>query len=137
MRGRRSRRTAALAVTAVAASCAPVASRQQATPGRTAAFRQYDVSTGSAERQTVLTGFLLGGRVAELAVVNVGDDDRRRLRVYAFADSTWTPGLDVTLRPGVRFVDIANIGGRDRLVTYGPGRLDWFDPGRGTERSLV
>ena len=137
MRGRRSRRTAALAVTAVAASCAPVASRQQATPGQTAAFRQYDVSTGSAERQTVLTGFLLGGRVAELAVVSVGDDDRRRLRVYAFADSTWTPGLDVTLRPGVRFVDIANIGGRDRLVTYGSGRLDWFDPERGTERSLV
>lgn len=49
-------------------------------------FEQYEVVTGAAKRQTVLTGFLLGGAKAELAVVNIDDNDNRRLRIYAFAD---------------------------------------------------
>ena len=52
-------------------------------------FEQYEVVIGSAERQTVLTGFLLGGAMAELAVVNIDENDDRRLRIYAFGDSTW------------------------------------------------
>ena len=100
-------------------------------------FEQYEVVIGSAERQTVLTGFLLGGAMAELAVVNVGENNDRRLRMYAFGDSTWVPLLDATLRPEVLFVDVANIGGRDRLIAYEPGRLNWFDPESATERALV
>ena len=100
-------------------------------------FEQYEVVTGSAERQTVLTGFLLGGAVAELAVVNIDENDDRRLRIYAFGDRTWAPKLDATLGPEVLFVDVANIGGRDRLVTYEPGRLNWFDPESASEQELV
>ena len=84
-------------------------------------FEQYEVVTGSAKRQTVLTGFLLGGAIADLAVVDIDEDDNRRLRIYAFRDGTWVPRLDATLRPEVSFVDVANIGGRDRLITYGRG----------------
>ena len=47
-------------------------------------FEQYEVVIGSAERQTVLTGFLLGGAVADLAVVNIDENGDRRLRLYAF-----------------------------------------------------
>lgn len=47
------------------------------------------------------------------------------------------PNLDATLRPEVLFVDVAKIGGRDRLVTYESGRLNWFDPESATERALV
>ena len=100
-------------------------------------FEQYEVVIGSAERQTVLTGSLLGGAMAELAVVNISENDDRRLRIYAFGDSTWVPLLDATLRPEVLFVDVANIGGRDRLIAYEPGRLNWFDPESATERALV
>ena len=100
-------------------------------------FEQYEVVTGSAERQTVLTGFLLGGAIAELAVVNIDENDDRRLRIYAFGDGTWVPRFDATLGPEVLFVDVANIGGRDRLVTYERGRLNWFDPESATERALV
>ncbi len=100
-------------------------------------FDEYEVVTGVAERQTVLTGFLLGGAVAELAVVHVDENDDRRLRIYAFGDGTWAPKLDATLGPEVLFVDVANIGGRDRLVTYERGRLNWFDPKSATERALV
>ena len=102
-----------------------------------ALFEQYEVVTGVAERQTVLTGFLLGGAVAELGVASIDENGARRLRIYAFADGAWTPNLDATLGPDVSFVDVANIGGRDRVVTYEPGRLNWFDPDSLMERALV
>ncbi len=100
-------------------------------------FEQHQVVTGGAQRQTVLTGFLLAGAVAELAAVHIDENDDRRLRIYAFGGGTWSPRLDATLRPEVSFVDVADIGGRDRLVTYGRGRLRWFDPESATERALV
>ena len=100
-------------------------------------FEQYEVVIGSGERQTVVTGFLLGGAIADLAVVNIGENDDRRLHIYAFGDSTWVLLFDTTLRPEVLFVDVANIGGRDRLIAYEPGRLNWFDPESATERALV
>ena len=100
-------------------------------------FEQYEVVIGSGKRQTVLTGFLLGGAMADLAVVNIDDNDDRHLRIYAFGDSTWVPILGATLHPEVSFVDVANIDGRDRLIAYEPGRLNWFDPESATERALV
>ena len=100
-------------------------------------FEQYEVVTNSAKHQTVLTGFLLGGDFAELAVVYIDENDNHRLRLYAFGDGTWSPKLDATLRPEVLFVDVANIGGRDRLITYERDRLNWFDPESATERALV
>ncbi len=100
-------------------------------------FEQYEVVTGSAERQTVLTGFLLGGAVAELAVLNFDENDEGRLRIYAFEGGIWVSRLEAALGPEVRFVDVANIGGRDRLVTYERGRLSWFDPASAIQRALV
>ena len=100
-------------------------------------FEQYEVVTDSAARQSIVTGFLLDGAFADLAVVHMDEDDDRRLRIYAFGADTWVPRLDATLGPDVMFVDVANIGGRDRLLTYEPGRLNWFDPESSTERTLV
>ena len=100
-------------------------------------FDQHEVVLGSVERQTVLAGFLLGGSMAELALVSIEDNGDRRLRIYAFGERAWAPKLDATLSPEVLFVDVANIAGRDRLVTYEPGRLNWFDPESATEHALV
>ena len=100
-------------------------------------FEQYEVLTGSAERQSILTGFLLGGAFADLAVVNIDENDDPRLRIYAFGADNWVPRLDVALGPDVLFVDVANIAGRARLITYESGRLNWFDPESSTERTLV
>ena len=110
---------------------------QQSTAAAEYAFAQYEVVTGAATRQTVLTGFLLDGDVAELAVVTVDENDAGRLVVYAFGDGAWTPSLDATLGPGVVYVDVANIGGRDRVITYEPGLLNWFDPDAAAEQALV
>jgi hypothetical protein len=127
-------------VSSFRAHCAVVAVLIAGLQGRATAqvlFDQYEVVTGVATRQTVVTGFLLGGPMAEMAVVYLDEVDDRRLRIYAFADGTWVPTLDATLRPDVLFVDVVKIGARDRVVTYEPGRLNWFDPESVTERPLV
>ena len=100
-------------------------------------FDQYEVATGAAKHQTVLIGFFLGGTIAELATVDVDENGNRQLRIYAFVDGVWGPRLDVPLRPEVLFIDVANIDGRDRLITYEQGRLNWFDPDSTMEHALV
>ncbi|MCZ6852985.1 MAG: VCBS repeat-containing protein [Gammaproteobacteria bacterium] len=100
-------------------------------------FDQYEIITGEAYRQTVLPGYLLGGAVAEIVVVSIDKNDNRRLRIFTFDDGTWVPMVDMTLRPGVLFVDVANIGGRDRLIMFERGKLNWFDPETTAEHPLV
>ena len=100
-------------------------------------FGQHEVVTGTAKHQTVLVGFFLGGDFAELAVVSIEKNKNRHLHIYAFNGGTWVSKLDAPLCPKVLFVDVANIGGRDRLITYEQGRLNWFDPDAATERMLV
>ena len=100
-------------------------------------FGQHEVVTGTAKHQTVLVGFFLGGDFAELAVVNTEENKNRHLYIYTFSEGTWVPKLDTPLRSEVLFVDVVNIGGRDRLITYGQGRLNWFDPEASVERVLV
>lgn len=100
-------------------------------------FEHHEVITDSARGQTLLTGFLLDGSNADLATVHVDDAGERHLRIYSFDDGTWTPSLDASLQPEVVFVDVVNISGRDRLVTYRQGRLSWFDPGSTTDNALV
>ncbi len=125
-------------------------------------FDRHFIDIGPALRQTVLTGFLLGGDVADLVVVQIEEDGDRRVRVYAFEESTgmvgsrngerpeenvkrspprthgtWKLRMDARLRPGVTFVDVACIGNRDRLITSEPGRLNAWDPDSATEYELV
>ena len=100
-------------------------------------FERHKVETDTAKHQTVLTGFILGNDFAEIAVVNIDENDDRHLRIHTFNDGTWVLKLDAKLRPEVLFVDIANIGGHDRLITYEHGRLNWFDPDSVVERTLV
>ena len=100
-------------------------------------FDQYEIITGTAKHQTILTGFLLTDILSDIAVVSTGTDNERHLRIYAPGDDAWVPRLDMPLRPEVLFVDIANIDGHDRLLTYEQGRLNWFDPESMTEHILV
>ena len=100
-------------------------------------FQQYVVRTGTAQHQTILVGFFRGAAVADLAVINFDNNGKRQLRIYGFENGGWERVLDVPLRPGVLFADLANIDGRDRLITYERGRVNWFDPDSVTEQVLV
>lgn len=100
-------------------------------------FQRYEALTGSAPDQTVLTGFLLDSPTANLVVLHIDENDDRRLRVYELEAGLWILAQESILRSRVQFVDMADIGGRDRLLTYEPGRLSWFDPDSATERTLM
>lgn len=128
-----------------------VQGRAEPTNAADYAFDRYEIDIGPAVRQTVLTGFLLGGEMADLAVVKIEEDGGCRLRVYAFeggsetsekhaaptAKGTWALRMESRLRPGVTFVDIARIGDRDRLITGEPDRINAWDPDTVTEHKLV
>lgn len=100
-------------------------------------FEQYEFATGSALYQTILTGFLLNGAAADIAAASINTDGERSLQIYVYGDGGWAQKLDTTLRSEVMYVDVANIGGRDRLITYEKGRLNWFDPESTSEHPLV
>jgi len=101
------------------------------------AFEKFNIVIGNSERQTILTGFLLGGDIADVAVLSIDEKDDRCFRMYAFRDSTWIPNLDTTLNSEVLFTDVISIDGRDRMITYKPGCLNWFDPESALEQELV
>ena len=114
-------------------------------------FERQEIEIRSAPRQTVMTGFLSGGAVADVVVVNIGDHGNRRVRIYTYENKigspdsrswscengSWSLKYDGSLRPGVSFVDMARIGNRDRLITYEQGRLSAWDPDTSTERELA
>ena len=132
----RSRRTRQLAAIMAVGCLTPVVAEVPHEMVKVA-FEQHEIALGTAKRQTILTGFFLGGGMADVAVVSVDENGDRRLRIYEFRGGSWDPEIEATLRPEVLFVDTGSIGGRDRLITYENGRLNWFDPDSATERALV
>ena len=100
------------------------------------AFDRYEVVTG-LERETVLTGDFLPDPLANVAAVGTDENGERRLRIFALADGAWKVAVEAPLQPGTLFVDAVAFDGHHRLLTYANGRLNWFDPGSGTERLLV
>jgi len=100
-------------------------------------FEHYEIDTGIARRQTVIPGSYLGSETTEIAVIHIDASDNRLLHMYGFDGTDWAAMLEATLRPSVLFVDVANIGGRDRLISYENGRLNRFDPESGTESTLL
>ncbi|MDH3588633.1 MAG: VCBS repeat-containing protein [Gammaproteobacteria bacterium] len=100
-------------------------------------FVQYDINIDPVENPTVLTGFFLGGETAEIAVFHVDKNNNRRVQMYGFDGVSWVAALDASLHPDVLFVDAANIGGRNRFISYDGRRVNWFDPGTRKERTLI
>lgn len=134
----RSSRTSMLALRVCMWGCVmPVTAYADTGPAPAYVPVRYDVVTGAANRQTVLTGFLSGGSVADLVAVSVDVNGGRRVRVFSFVDGGWEQGVEAALRSDVSFVDVANINGLDRLIAYGGGRLSWFDPEAAAERELA
>jgi hypothetical protein len=100
-------------------------------------FERHEITLDGDQGRTVVPGFFLGNETAELAVVHMDAQGARHLKLLAFTGDGWATSMQTTLRPGVLFVDVASIGGRDRLLTYAPGRLDLFDPDTTSEHPLV
>jgi hypothetical protein len=100
-------------------------------------FERHELTLDGDHGRTIVPGFFTGAETAELAVVHLDDDGARHLKLLTLTDEGWATSVQTTLRPDVLCVDVASIGGRDRLLTYAPGRLDLFDPDTASERPLV
>ncbi len=99
-------------------------------------FSTSEIVTGRAPSQRLVTAFLRGGDVADLVLLDAGEH-HQGVRILSFDGSSWSLAVEAYLRPSTLFVDVASIGGRERLLTYGEGDVRWFDPESGTERPLV
>ncbi len=115
----------------------PPAVQAGAEPSATFDPTPHEVVLGTAERITVLTGFLTGRPVADLAAVSVDAAGARRLRLFSHEDGAWSPSVEAGLRRETAFVDVAAISGRERLIVWGGGRLTWLDVAAGVERDLL
>lgn len=101
------------------------------------AFDRMEFNIGKAKRMTVLTGDLLGDHAEELVTVHVDKNGERRLKIYSADPKQSEPLVDVSLRREVLFVDVCRIASKDRLITYTPGQLNWFDPDDPSEKALL
>ena len=100
-------------------------------------FDRYEIATGMMANQIVLTGFLLGNEVADLAVVNSEEDGTSWLRVFSLRAGGWEETANAPLPSEVVFIDIVNLGGEDCLLTYEPARLGCLEPESGMVNSLA
>lgn len=113
------------------------ASQPDASPADPIEFVELEIPTAPAIHQTVLTASLLEANTMDLVVIGTHAHGLHRLHVYAERDGDWTLTLDAPLRHELEFVDIASIGGRDRLISYSNGEFFVFDPESATEHPLV
>ncbi len=100
-------------------------------------FDKHEIELGPARGHAILTGRFFENSFADIAVVSMEARGQSRLRIYEFINGYWISRTDVRMRIGVTFVDVATIGGHDRLITFESGRLNRFDPEALTEVELA
>lgn len=123
----------ALALALALAGCATALTTQEGN----ALFVTQEIETPAALHQTVLPGSFDGSGRAQLAVVSVDRRGTGRVALLALEGGDWVTTIDGVLDAGVVFVDVARIAGRDRLIMYRRGSVDWFDPESGEQRPLI
>lgn len=101
------------------------------------AFSQTEIDTGLGQHQRLIPGFFTDGATADLAVITINRSGRRMLQLYSHQGRGWSEKNEYPLPEELLFVDSAPIGGRDRLLFYTSGQLNWFDPSSGSIRKLV
>ncbi len=100
-------------------------------------FLHSEVVTDRARHLTVLPGHFLDGSDAGLAIIRVDADGDRHVDIYGLDGAVWNLAQTALLPHNVLFVDVATIGDRDRLITYGSARLSWYDPDAAAEHTLI
>ncbi len=91
-------------------------------------FDQYEVATNLESETLILTGHFINSNMMDIAIIHRDTLDILHLNIYQFQSGEWKNGIKTTLDPTTLFVDVATINGKERLVTYADGQLNWFDP---------
>ena len=90
-------------------------------------YDDHEIDIGDVVSRTVIHGRLTGGATDDLVIFTHADRGRR-MAVYSYHEGAWSLRHVGEVRPDVIFVDMINLGGQDRLLALGRGRIDWIDP---------
>ncbi|MCY3837907.1 MAG: VCBS repeat-containing protein [Gammaproteobacteria bacterium] len=91
------------------------------------AYDNHRIDLGESISQTVVHGRLTGGGADDL-VVFTHDERERQMAVYAYDGGTWSRVHLADVPSDLIFVDMMNLGGRDRLLAIRREGVDWIDP---------
>lgn len=97
-------------------------------------FEIFELQTGLAEHQIVLSGFVYtdpASSYANLIVINVDDQDNRDLVIYTLIEKNWVSVSTLPIGKQVIFVDLVKVGGVDRLLLFERNRVSWLQPETG------
>ncbi|MDE0443774.1 MAG: VCBS repeat-containing protein [Gammaproteobacteria bacterium] len=91
------------------------------------AYDNHRIDLGESISQTVVHGRLTGGGADDL-VVFTHDERERQMAVYAYDGGTWSRVHLADVPSDLIFVDMMNLGGRDRLLAIRREGVEWIDP---------
>ena len=91
------------------------------------AYDNHGIDLGESISQTVVHGRLTSGSADDLIVFS-HDERGRQMAVYAYDGGTWSRVHFADVPNDVIFVDMINLGGRDRLLALRREGVDWIDP---------
>ena len=100
-------------------------------------FDIFEINTGSAQHQIVLSGAFTDSGHTELAVINSEGNASRSVTVYRLEGDQWQSVREWPLEREIKFFDRVSVRGRDHLLTYRPRGFGRFDVDTGIEERLV
>ena len=100
-------------------------------------FDIYEIDTGDADHQTVLTGSFTDSEGVELAVISADENRTRSVSVFGLDDDQWRPSRELPIDPEILFVDRLDVADRNQILTYRVGVFSRLDLRNGIEEKLV
>lgn len=95
--------------------------------GAELAYDNHQIDIGEAASHTLVHGRLTGGDTDDL-VVFTHAERVRRMAVYSYIGNAWTRSHVGEVPPDIIFIDVMDLGGRDRLLAVCRGGVGWIDP---------
>ncbi len=90
-------------------------------------FNRFELTLGPRPRQSIITGFLSGNELADIAVIQLDEKRIPKLRIYSYRDTKWRLSKEHELPHTLSMVDVIRMGNHDRLLGYDSGKLVWVD----------
>ena len=100
-------------------------------------FNEYDIPLGDGKQFTILTGNVLGDSNLEVVALDRVDNYQTHIQIFALKNDEWSKQIDAMINPFVYVVDIANIGGEEKLVFFARKSLYYFDTDTNSEIQMI
>lgn len=101
-------------------------------------FDQFEVANPIPDHSRIVMGNFLGDdSMTDIAIINRDSTGTTHLNIYQFQNDGWHLKVEAILDPKTVFVDAAVLSGKERLVSFSDGQLNWFNPQNGESLPLL